>query len=49
MDDDRERRMEALRARVQAKKQAGALQEAEELVVSASQLESAPELSLIHI
>lgn len=43
MDDDRERRMEALRARVQAKKQAGALQEAEELVVSASQLESAPE------
>ena len=37
MDDDRERRMEALRARVRAKKEAGALAvQAEELIVSSA-------------
>ena len=40
MDADRERRMEALRARVQAKKEAGMLQPAEdELVITSAEVE----------
>ena len=41
MDDDRERRMEALRARVRAKKEAGALAvQAEELIVSSADVQN---------
>lgn len=41
MDDDRERRMEALRARVRAKKEAGALPvQAEELIVSSADVQN---------
>lgn len=41
MDDDRERRMEALRARVRAKKEAGALPvQADELIVSSADVQN---------